>query len=60
MTADTNRSTSNGCAAESAGRETALHALRARYRESRDIFSPRELAHLHFLRWLVQTGRLRL
>jgi hypothetical protein len=37
-----------------------LQPLRARYRESRDLFSPRETAHLHFLRWLVRTGRLAL
>ena len=35
-----------------------LQALRARYRESRDLFSPCEMAHLRFLRWLVQMGRL--
>jgi hypothetical protein len=33
-------------------------ALRARYRESRDLFSAREMARLHFVRWLVRTGRL--
>jgi hypothetical protein len=38
--------------------EGALCALRARYRESRDLFSTREMARLRFLRWLVHTGRL--
>ena len=36
----------------------ALHALRARYQQDRDLFSERERAHLHFLRWLYQTGRV--
>jgi hypothetical protein len=36
----------------------ALRALRARYKESRDLFSAREMAYLRFLRWLVHTGRL--
>jgi hypothetical protein len=36
----------------------ALYTLRARYGESRDLFSPREMAHLRFLRWLIQSGRL--
>jgi hypothetical protein len=36
----------------------ALRGLRARYHEHADLFSDRELAHLHFLRWLFQTGRL--
>jgi hypothetical protein len=36
----------------------ALEVLRLRYQENRDRFSPRERAHLHFLRWLVRTQRL--
>jgi hypothetical protein len=36
----------------------AWQALRIRYREHRDHFTSRELAHLRFLRWLVRTGRL--
>ena len=39
-------------------RPAALYTLRARYGESRDLFSPREMAHLRFLRWLIQSGRL--
>ena len=35
-----------------------LCALRMRYRQDRDLFNDRELAHLRFLRWLSQTGRL--
>lgn len=36
----------------------ALRALRDRYARHRDLFAARDIAHLHFLRWLVQTGRL--
>ncbi len=36
----------------------ALRALRARYLQDRDLFSSYELARLHFMRWLYQTGRL--
>jgi hypothetical protein len=32
--------------------------LRAYYRQHCDLFSAAELAHLRFVRWLVQTGRL--
>jgi hypothetical protein len=35
-----------------------MYALRARYAESRDLFSRREMANLHFVRWLVHNGRL--
>ena len=35
-----------------------LRALRARYHKDRDLFTPREAARLHFIRWLVQSGRL--
>ena len=38
--------------------QRALRALRARYQQHQDLFSQRELAHLQFLRWLFQTGRL--
>jgi hypothetical protein len=31
----------------------ALQSLRAKYRAGQHIFTPRELAHLRFLRWLV-------
>jgi hypothetical protein len=36
----------------------ALRVLRAYYRQHCDLFSAAELAHLRFVRWLVQTGRL--
>lgn len=35
-----------------------LHRLRDRYQRDRDLWSPREWAYLHFMRWLYQTGRL--
>jgi hypothetical protein len=35
-----------------------LHALRERYRQDRDIFTPPELARLRFMHWLVRTGHL--
>jgi hypothetical protein len=35
-----------------------LRVLRARYHARRVPFTTRELAHLHFVRWLHQTGRL--
>ena len=35
-----------------------LRTLRTRYRTERDQFSDAERAHLHFVRWLYQTGRL--
>ena len=37
---------------------SALQRLRARYQQSADLLTERELAHLRFLRWLAQTGRL--
>jgi hypothetical protein len=36
----------------------ALCTLRRRYREGRDAWSARELAHLRFVRWRYQIGRL--
>ena len=36
--------------------QDSLSALRSRYQEGSDLFSARELAHLHFLRWLRQQG----
>ena len=36
-----------------------LRVLRDRYQANRTLFTARELAHLHFLRWLHQSGRLR-
>lgn len=35
-----------------------LQRLRRRYQLEPDIFSQRELGTLHFVRWLVRTGRL--
>jgi hypothetical protein len=35
-----------------------LHALRERYRQDRDIFTPPELARLRFMCWLTHTGHL--
>ena len=35
-----------------------LLRLRARYSVCRDLFDDKELAHLRFIRWLYQTGRL--
>ena len=35
-----------------------LHALRERYRQDRDIFTPQELARLRFMRWLARTDQL--
>jgi hypothetical protein len=57
MTTNTRVTASITKLADTAEDTAALVALRARYRESRDLFSPREMAHLRFLRWLVQTGR---
>ena len=36
----------------------AWHQLRQRYAEDHDLWTVREFAHLRFLRWLAQTGRL--
>ena len=36
----------------------ALQALRLRYQRDRDLFSTRELARLHFIRWLRRTRRI--
>ena len=35
-----------------------LRVLRDRYQANRPPFTARELAHLHFVRWLHQTGRV--
>ena len=58
MTTDTNASPSSTETASTRDWSTAMHTLRARYRESRDLFGRREMAHLLFVRWLVRTGRL--
>ena len=47
-----------GWAGGAAEEGRALRRLRARYRDDRDLFNSWERAHLCFLRWLVQTGRL--
>lgn len=36
----------------------SLRALRARYQENHDIFSPEEMARLRFQLWRYETGRL--
>ncbi len=36
----------------------SLRRLRDRCQENRDLWTERELAHLRFVRWLAQTGRL--
>jgi hypothetical protein len=45
-------------AAFTVGQALTLYSLRARYRATRDLFTPVELARLRFLRWLVCTDRL--
>ena len=35
-----------------------LHVLRDRYHQDRDLFTPREMTRLRFVRWLHDTGRL--
>jgi hypothetical protein len=37
---------------------SALQRLRLRFQQNHDLWTPREEAHLRFLRWLVDTGRL--
>jgi hypothetical protein len=37
----------------------ALATLRDRYRQDHDLLTRRELANLHFVRWLCETDRLR-
>jgi hypothetical protein len=36
----------------------ALHSLRIRYQEDRDLFSNQERERLRFVRWLYRTSRL--
>jgi hypothetical protein len=38
--------------------QQTLVRLRERYRQHRDLFTRQELAHLAFVRWLSQTGRV--
>jgi hypothetical protein len=35
----------------------ALHALRQRYQQDRDLFSAQERMRLRFVRWLYRVGR---
>lgn len=35
-----------------------LRTLQHQYRQDCDLFGRHERAHLHFMRWLYQTGRL--
>lgn len=37
---------------------TLIEALRALYEQGLDVLCPVERAHVRFLRWLVETGRL--
>jgi hypothetical protein len=37
---------------------SALRKLRTRYQQDQDLWSDRERAHLIFMRWLYQTGKL--
>jgi hypothetical protein len=39
--------------------QRALSLLRDRYHHAHDLFSPRELARLFFMRWLHDTDRLK-
>ena len=39
--------------------QRALCRLRERYQTDHDLFTRQELARLAFVRWLVQTGRVR-
>jgi hypothetical protein len=57
MTTDTHESTDTTTFTPEEAQ--ALEALRTRYQADHDLFAPRELAHLRFLRWRVGTGRLR-
>jgi hypothetical protein len=59
MTTDTPESPQIAETTFSADEARVLEALQSRYRNDHDIFSPRELAHLRFLRWSVDSGRLR-
>lgn len=36
----------------------ALTTLRVSYERQPDLFSERELARLHFVRWLYESGRM--
>jgi hypothetical protein len=36
----------------------ALRAVRKRHSETRDLFSPEELARMQFVKWLAREGRL--
>lgn len=38
--------------------QRAFEELRMRYQQGHDLWNPNELAHLQFVRWLVQSGRL--
>jgi hypothetical protein len=51
-------STSPAAPAFTRTEQATLRALRARYSAGRDLFDSKELAHLHFIRWLYRTGRL--
>ena len=54
----TNTPTNIAMATFSRSELQSLNALRERYRQDRDMFTPPELARLHFMRWLARTGQL--
>ncbi|MBV9282582.1 MAG: hypothetical protein JOZ41_21095 [Chloroflexi bacterium] len=58
MTADIHQPTALRKTLFTAEEVRSLWTLRVRFQEDRDLFSPRERAHLLFLRWRVRTGRL--
>jgi hypothetical protein len=58
MSTDTHEPTKTTEATFTADEAKALEMLQNRYQTDHDLFSPRELAHLRFLRWRVVTGRL--
>jgi hypothetical protein len=45
-------------AAFTVGQVLTLYRLRARYCETRDLFTPLEMNRLRFVRWLYDTDRL--
>jgi hypothetical protein len=60
MTAKANPLPARTATADAPEWAATLLRLRARYEVSRDLFSAREMARLHFLKWLIQTGRMAL
>lgn len=54
----TQATTQNATATFSRAERRAMRAVRARFQGNRDLFSPRELARLQFLRWLYRSSHL--